>query len=81
MHTKMLSVLQQLLARGARLLVVCCQGDADVEELCEGRQCSLIRVPQASPRGEGGAGCQPSLCPAPACGLLARCGRAAAPPL
>ncbi|KAL4421718.1 hypothetical protein ABPG77_002334 [Micractinium sp. CCAP 211/92] len=48
MHLKMLSVIQQLLARGARLLVVCNQGDEDVEELCGSpdRRCSLIRVPQ-----------------------------------
>lgn len=48
MHLKMLSVIQQLLARGARLLVVCNRGDRDLEELCaspDGR-CSLIRVPQ-----------------------------------
>lgn len=67
MHTKMLSVLQQLLARGARLLVVCCQGDADVEELCEGRQCSLIRVPQAS---LGGGARGPGHPPPCACSCL-----------
>ena len=49
MHAKMVSVLEQLLARGvaANLLVVCCAGDEAVEALCAGRGCSLIRVPQA----------------------------------
>jgi hypothetical protein len=46
MHAKMLSVIQQLLARSARLLVVCCEGDADMEELCAQGECSLILVPQ-----------------------------------
>ena len=47
MHGKMLSVIQQLLARSARLLVVCNEGDAEVAELChEGNRCALIRVPR-----------------------------------
>ncbi|KAL4452541.1 hypothetical protein ABPG75_008203 [Micractinium tetrahymenae] len=48
MHPKMLSVIQQLLARGANLLVVCNEGDDDLEELCGSpdKRCSLIRVPQ-----------------------------------
>lgn len=46
MHIKMLSVIQQLLARGANLLVVCNQGDEEMEELASTKKCSLIRVPQ-----------------------------------
>ena len=45
MHTKMLSVIQQLRARGAGLIVVCNSGDAEVEALCSDR-CFLIPVPQ-----------------------------------
>jgi len=51
MHLKMLSVIQQLLARGAQLLVVCTEGDADMEELCGNERCSLIRVPEVREPG------------------------------
>ncbi|KAL6779853.1 ATF1 [Auxenochlorella protothecoides x Auxenochlorella symbiontica] len=34
MHAKMLSVIAQLRARRARLIVVACEGDAEVEEAC-----------------------------------------------
>ncbi|GAB4823479.1 hypothetical protein N2152v2_010525 [Parachlorella kessleri] len=44
MHAKMLSVIQQLRARGAYLIVVCNEGDTDVEEICQGHA-SLVKVP------------------------------------
>ena len=43
MRGKMLSVLQQLRARGAQLIVLCNEGDADMEDLC-GKGCRLIQV-------------------------------------
>jgi glucosamine 6-phosphate synthetase-like amidotransferase/phosphosugar isomerase protein len=45
MHGKMLSVIQQLKARGARLLVLCCEGDAAVEDAA-GNDAVLVRVPR-----------------------------------
>jgi glucosamine--fructose-6-phosphate aminotransferase (isomerizing) len=48
MHKKMVSVIEQLLARGAtkHLLVVCNEGDEEVVGLCGDHGCSLITVPQ-----------------------------------
>ena len=43
MRGKMVSVLQQLLARGAQLIVLCNEGDADIQDLC-GKSCRLISV-------------------------------------
>lgn len=44
-HAPFRSVIQQLRARGANLIVVCNEGDAEVEDICAGDHCSLIRVP------------------------------------
>jgi len=41
------SVIQQLRARGAYLIVVCNEGDTDVEEICQGHA-SLVKVPLVS---------------------------------
>ncbi len=49
MRGKMLSVLQQLRARGAQLIVLCNEGDADVQDLC-GSSCRLIRARAPPPR-------------------------------
>lgn len=46
MHRKMESVIQQLLARSARLIIVCNTGDASMDAF-ESRGCSLIRVPRS----------------------------------
>ena len=43
MFSKMHSVIQQLRARNARLIVVCNQGDADIASLVSPR-CTLIQV-------------------------------------
>ena len=43
MRGKMLSVLQQLRARGAQLIVLCNEGDFDMQDLC-GKGCRLIQV-------------------------------------
>ena len=43
MRGKMVSVLQQLLARGAQLIVLCNEGDADIQDMC-GKSCRLISV-------------------------------------
>jgi glucosamine--fructose-6-phosphate aminotransferase (isomerizing) len=45
MHRKMESVIQQLLARRAKLIILCNAGDAAMDQF-EGRGCSLIRVPR-----------------------------------
>jgi len=45
MHGKMLSVIQQLKARGARLVVLCCEGDGEVEHAA-GKDAVLVRVPK-----------------------------------
>ena len=49
MHAKMHSVVQQLRARGARLTVVCNEGDEAMEELCRAapEECQLIQVGDA----------------------------------
>ena len=44
MHGKMLSVIQQLRARGARLIVVCTEGDDDVRSIVS-PHCTLVEVP------------------------------------
>ena len=44
MYAKMLSVVQQLLARGARLTIVCNAGDTEIRDTCTKRQCRLIEV-------------------------------------
>ena len=51
MRRKMLSVLQQLRARGAQLIVLCNEGDSDIQDLC-GKGCRLIqaRAPTAQCR-------------------------------
>ena len=41
-------MIQQLLARGARLIVVCNEGDEEVAELCATERCTLIRVPHVA---------------------------------
>lgn len=43
MFHKMLSVVQQLLARGARLIVLCNKDDKDIEDACSSG-CRLIQV-------------------------------------
>jgi glucosamine--fructose-6-phosphate aminotransferase (isomerizing) len=45
MHRKMESVIQQLLARSAKLVILCNTGD-DAMTQFEGRGCTLIRVPR-----------------------------------
>ena len=45
MHRKMASVIQQLLARRARLIILCNEGDAEMDAF-EARGCALIRVPR-----------------------------------
>lgn len=44
MYQKMLSVVQQLLARGARLIILCNSGDSEMEEVCATGGGRLIRV-------------------------------------
>ena len=44
MYAKMLSVVHQLLARGARLIILCNAGDAEIRETCASRNCRLIEV-------------------------------------
>lgn len=43
MHSKMQSVIQQLRAREARLIIVCNEGDQGIADLC-GPQCQMIQV-------------------------------------
>ncbi|KAI8471180.1 MAG: hypothetical protein J3K34DRAFT_458509 [Monoraphidium minutum] len=45
MHRKMESVIHQLLARSAKLIILCNTGDAAMDQF-EGRGCSLVRVPR-----------------------------------
>lgn len=45
MHKKMDGVIQQLLARGARLWIICNEGDTDME-VYKSRGCQLIQVPE-----------------------------------
>ena len=44
-YSKMQGVIQQLMARSARLIVVCNEDDADIPDIVGGR-CPLIRVPR-----------------------------------
>lgn len=44
MYAKMLSVVQQLLARGARLVILCNAGDAEMKDTAASRKCRLIEV-------------------------------------
>ena len=44
MYAKMLSVVQQLLARGARLIILCNAGDAEMKDTAASRKCRLIEV-------------------------------------
>lgn len=46
MHNKMQGVIQQLMARNARLIIVCNEEDLDMEEMVGGRY-PLIKVPKA----------------------------------
>jgi glucosamine--fructose-6-phosphate aminotransferase (isomerizing) len=46
MYGKMHSVVQQLLARGAQLLVICDEGDKTMQSLAQDRHVSLIQVPK-----------------------------------
>ncbi|KAI8469476.1 MAG: isomerising glucosamine-fructose-6-phosphate aminotransferase [Monoraphidium minutum] len=46
MHRKMASVIQQLLARSAKLIILCNTGDASMDEFDGGQNCTLIRVPR-----------------------------------
>ena len=43
MHAKMQSVIQQLRARNARLIIVCNENDSSIADLCSPR-CHLIQV-------------------------------------
>jgi len=44
MYAKMESVIQQLLARNARLVIVCTEGDEKMKKYVEGYDCQLIEV-------------------------------------
>ena len=46
MHSKMLSVIQQLRARGAWLVVLCCEGDTEVQQAA-GEDAVLVHVPRS----------------------------------
>jgi glucosamine--fructose-6-phosphate aminotransferase (isomerizing) len=48
MYLKMESVLQQLLARNAKLVIVCTAGDENMKQYVEGHDCKLIEVRQQS---------------------------------
>lgn len=50
MYQKMLSVVQQLLARGARLIILCNSGDSDMQEICASGGSRLIQVPPSPTR-------------------------------
>lgn len=45
MYHKMESVIQQLLARNAKLVIVCTAGDESMKQYVEGHDCKLIEVP------------------------------------
>jgi hypothetical protein len=51
MYSKMESVIQQLLARNAKLVIVCTAGDENMQQYVEGHDCKLIEVRE-------GCGCQ-----------------------
>lgn len=44
MYAKMESVIQQLLARNAKLVIVCTAGDENMKQYVEGHDCKLIEV-------------------------------------
>lgn len=46
MHSKMHSIIQQLRARGARLIILCNEGDDSIAHLCKEmpERCQLIEV-------------------------------------
>ena len=45
-YSKMQSVIQQLLARGARLIILCNTGDRDLAQICAASPaCRLIQAP------------------------------------
>lgn len=44
MYAKMESVIQQLLARSAKLVIVCTAGDENMRQYVEGHDCKLIEV-------------------------------------
>ena len=44
MYAKMLSVVQQLLARGAHLVILCNAGDAEMKDTAASHKCRLIEV-------------------------------------
>lgn len=44
MYHKMESVIQQLLARSAKLVIVCTAGDENMKQYVEGHDCKLIEV-------------------------------------
>jgi glutamine---fructose-6-phosphate transaminase (isomerizing) len=44
MHAKMQSVIQQLLARSARLIILCTEGDEAMKALAARGDCALIEV-------------------------------------
>jgi hypothetical protein len=46
MYHKMESVIQQLLARNAKLVIVCTAGDENMKQYVEGHDCKLIEVRQ-----------------------------------
>lgn len=52
MHAKMQSVIQQLRARNARLIVLCNEGDDSIANLCSPR-CRLIQVSKCTCSRQG----------------------------
>lgn len=59
MRAKMLSVIQQLRARSARLIVMCCAGDTEIINFCRGKDilievCKTFAVGFPYGRGERG---------------------------
>lgn len=44
MYSKMESVIQQLLARNASLMIVCTEGDENMKQYKQGHDCKLIEV-------------------------------------
>lgn len=46
MYGKMRSVVQQLLARGAQLVIVCDEGDEEMGALARDRGAALVQVPK-----------------------------------
>lgn len=44
MYSKMESVIQQLLARNAQLVILCTEGDENMKQYVDGYKCQLIEV-------------------------------------